>query len=153
MCILLLFNKQNTYTFKDIQTSTAIPILDLKRNLTALACGKSKILLKEPNTKTVEESDTFTFNDKFRSRLFKVKVLGLTQKETDKERKTTQDRIDEDRKYMCVSTSRKKMNENESENEFFFQFICYFVIFDIDIDCYVMLDFFLLGSTLRLCAL
>jgi cullin 1 len=100
MCILLLFNQQNAYTLTDIQTLTAIPLEPLKRSIIPLISSKCKILNKQPDTQTVEESDTFTFNDKFRSKLVKVKVPGLGQKETDTERKVTQERIDEDRKYM-----------------------------------------------------
>jgi cullin 3 len=118
MCILLLFNTQNTLSFKDIHTATAIPIPDLKRSLAGLTSPKCKILIKEPNTKFVEETDTFTFNDKFRSKLVKVKVPAAAQKETDKERNVTKERVEEDRKILIdaaivrIMKARKSMEHN-----------------------------------------
>jgi len=117
MCILLLFNTQNTLSFKDIHTATAIPIPDLKRSLAGLTSPKCKILIKEPNTKFVEETDTFTFNDKFRSKLVKVKVPAAAQKETDKERNVTKERVEEDRKILYVRDNLRMKKRNKIEEK------------------------------------
>jgi cullin 3 len=71
-------------------------------------------LIKEPSDKNIEETDTFTFNDKFRSKLFKVKVPVAPPKETDQERNTTKSRVDEDRKLLYVIL---KSYERERERE------------------------------------
>lgn len=38
---------------------------DLRRTLQSLACGKKKLLLKEPPGRDVNDGDMFLFNDKF----------------------------------------------------------------------------------------
>lgn len=83
---------------------TQIPPPDLKRNLLALCANpKVRILTKEPAVKKFSEADTFKFNDDFKSKLFRVKLLPTTQKENDPEREATQVKIDEDRKHMSVT--------------------------------------------------
>lgn len=105
MVVLLQFNSTDKISFKELAAMTGIAGPDLKRNLLTLSCAKYKILNKEPSNKTVEEGDSFAFNDKFRSKLFRVKVMAVVQKETEKERSATQEKIDEDRKHMYVAVS------------------------------------------------
>lgn len=45
-------------------------------------------------------NDTFTFNHAFKSKLFRVKLTQVVQKETTEERSQTQSKIEEDRKFM-----------------------------------------------------
>ena len=40
MCICMLFNDNDTLTFKEIEAATQIPEADLKRSLQSLACVK-----------------------------------------------------------------------------------------------------------------
>jgi cullin 3 len=117
MCILLLFNTQNKHTFKDINIATEIPVLDLKRSLAGLCTSKCKILIKEPSDKNIEETDTFTFNDKFRSQLFKVKVPVAPPKETDKERSITKTQVEEDRKILYVILKSYEREDREEREE------------------------------------
>jgi cullin 3 len=118
MVVLLQFNSTDKISFKELAAMTGIAGPDLKRNLLTLSCAKYKILNKEPSGKTVEESDSFAFNDKFRSKLFRVKVMAVVQKETEKERSATQEKIDEDRKHMIeaaivrIMKSRKQMEHS-----------------------------------------
>eukprot|EP00029_Vermamoeba_vermiformis_P007606 TRINITY_DN3335_c0_g1_i1.p1 TRINITY_DN3335_c0_g1~~TRINITY_DN3335_c0_g1_i1.p1 ORF type:complete len:736 (+),score=314.22 TRINITY_DN3335_c0_g1_i1:44-2251(+) len=118
MVVLLQFNSTDKISFKELAAMTGIAGPDLKRNLLTLSCAKYKILNKEPSNKTVEEGDSFAFNDKFRSKLFRVKVMAVVQKETEKERSATQEKIDEDRKHMIeaaivrIMKSRKQMEHS-----------------------------------------
>ncbi len=99
MVILLLFNDRPEISYKDIREATAIPITDLKRNLFSLSSAKYKILSKEPDNKKVEEGDVFAFNSKFKSKLYKLKIMTVVQKESEPERNETRQKVDEDRKH------------------------------------------------------
>ncbi|WVZ73666.1 hypothetical protein U9M48_021949 [Paspalum notatum var. saurae] len=88
MCVLMLFNNADGLTYKDIERDTEIPASDLKRCLQSLACVKGKnVLRKEPMSKDISEDDTFYFNDKFTSKLVKVKIgTVVAQKESEPEK-------------------------------------------------------------------
>lgn len=49
------------------------------------------------------ESDTFTFNGKFRSKLYKIKITTVTGPEKKEEAAESRIKIDEDRKHQYVS--------------------------------------------------
>jgi len=123
MVILLLFNDRNEMSYKDIKDATGIPITDLKRNLLSLSCAKYKILDKEPNNKKIEDKDVFSFNAKFKSKLFRVKVMTVVQKESEPERKETREKVDEDRKHQIeaaivrIMKSRKTMEHSNLISE------------------------------------
>ncbi|KAK2365832.1 cullin-3A [Trifolium repens] len=75
MCVLMLFNNADRLSCKEIEKATEIPIPDLKRCLQSLALVKGKnVLRKEPMSKDIAEDDAFFFNDKFSSKLFKVRI-------------------------------------------------------------------------------
>lgn len=100
MCILLMFNAADSLSYREIAAATDIPAADLKRNLQSLACVKGKnVLRKEPMSKDIEEEDVFIFNDKFISKLHKVKIGTVSaQKESEPEKQETRQRIEDDRK-------------------------------------------------------
>lgn len=118
MVILLLFNDRNELSFKEIKEQTAIPVTDLKRNLISLTSIKHKILEKEPDSKTIEDGDRFIFNSKFKSKLYRVKVMTVVQKETEAERTETRSKVDEDRKHQIeaaivrIMKARKTMEHS-----------------------------------------
>jgi len=122
MCILLLFNKYDTLSFKEIQEATSIPIQDLKRNLYTLSCAKYKILIKDPATAKFGPGDNFTFNSEFKSKLFRVKVNPMPMN-TEKERETINEKINEDRKHLIeaavvrVMKARNKLQHNNLVSE------------------------------------
>ena len=77
----MMFNHQrNSFTFEDIKQETCIPEQELERHLLSLAHPKIKILIKQPNTKVIEPSHTFTYNNAYKNRLFRVKVPLLASK-------------------------------------------------------------------------
>eukprot|EP00027_Filamoeba_sp_ATCC50430_P010543 CAMPEP_0168562902 /NCGR_PEP_ID=MMETSP0413-20121227/12379_1 /TAXON_ID=136452 /ORGANISM="Filamoeba nolandi, Strain NC-AS-23-1" /LENGTH=717 /DNA_ID=CAMNT_0008594377 /DNA_START=100 /DNA_END=2253 /DNA_ORIENTATION=+ len=123
MVILLLFNDRETMSYKELREASNIPIADLKRNLVALSSAKYKILEKDPDNKKVEDSDSFTFNAKFRSKLFRVKVMSVQQKESEPERQETRQKVDEDRKHQIeaaivrIMKARKTMEHSNLISE------------------------------------
>uniref|UniRef100_A0A0D9VL05 Cullin family profile domain-containing protein n=1 Tax=Leersia perrieri TaxID=77586 RepID=A0A0D9VL05_9ORYZ len=120
MCVLMLFNSTDGLTYKDIEQYTEIPALDLKRCLQSLACVKGKnVLRKEPMSKDISEDDTFYFNDKFTSKLVKVKIgTVVAQKESEPEKQETRQRVEEDRKpqieaaIVRIMKSRRVLDHN-----------------------------------------
>jgi hypothetical protein len=59
-----------------------------------------QVLLKEnPKVKQVGDTEVFTFNDKFKSKLYRVKIVTIAGPETEKEAQGTREKIDEDRKH------------------------------------------------------
>ncbi|XAR51749.1 hypothetical protein NMG60_11006468 [Bertholletia excelsa] len=120
MCILMLFNNADQLSYKEIEQATEIPALDLKRSLQSLACVKGKnVLRKEPMSKEVAEDDAFFVNDKFTSKLYKVKVGTIVaQKESEPEKQETRQRVEEDRKpqieaaIVRIMKSRRVLDHN-----------------------------------------
>ncbi|CAL5325072.1 hypothetical protein CsSME_00004254 [Camellia sinensis var. sinensis] len=120
MCILMLFNSTDRLSYKEIEQATEIPASDLKRSLQSLACVRGKnILRKEPMSKEVAEDDAFFFNDKFTSKLFKVKIgTVVAQKESEPEKQETRQRVEEDRKpqieaaIVRIMKSRRVLDHN-----------------------------------------
>jgi hypothetical protein len=82
--------------------ATGIPPPDLKCTLIALSNPKNKILDKEPASKNLDETDVFTTNTKFKSKLYRVKVIAVAQKETEGEAVQTRQKVDEDRKHQYL---------------------------------------------------
>lgn len=120
MCILLLFNGADRLSYNEIAASTQIPANDLKRALQSLACVKGKNpLRKEPMGRDVAETDEFVFNDKFTSKLYKVKISTVAAgKEGETEKAETRHKVEEDRKPQIEAAivrtmkSRKVLDHN-----------------------------------------
>lgn len=55
---------------------------ELKRTLQSLACGKARVLNKNPRGKDVEDGDRFNFNNDFKHKLFRIKINQIQMKET-----------------------------------------------------------------------
>ncbi|CAB4312007.1 unnamed protein product [Prunus armeniaca] len=68
---------------------------DLVRLLHSLSCAKYKILIKEPNTKTISPTDSFEFNSKFTDRMRRIKI---PLPPVDERKKVIED-VDKDRRY------------------------------------------------------
>lgn len=122
MCILMLFNNREKWLFEDMQQETEIPAKELTRALQSLACGKQnqRVLQKEPKGKEIEKGDIFSVNDNFTSKLHRVKIQSVAQKqgETEPERKETRSKVQEDRRHeieaaiVRIMKSRKEMPHN-----------------------------------------
>ena len=94
--------KFQTHFFKE---KTGIPGPDLHKNLLPLLVPKHRVLVKDPVANKFAPTDTFSFNEKFQSKLFRVKVMQVIQRESEPQQQETQKKIDEDRKHMCVGRS------------------------------------------------
>ncbi|XP_063228534.1 cullin-3 [Bacillus rossius redtenbacheri] len=121
MCVLTLFNNQESITYEDIMQETDIPQKDLVRALQSLAMGKAtqRILIKNPKTKDIGLSDMFHVNESFTSKLHRVKIQTVAAKgESEPERRETRNKVDEDRKHeieaaiVRIMKARKRMPHN-----------------------------------------
>ncbi|KAJ1918680.1 hypothetical protein IWQ60_007432 [Tieghemiomyces parasiticus] len=78
MLALLCFNgvaEDQTLTFKDIQRETGILEYELRRSLRSLACGKYRLLVKEPKSNDIDPTtDRFRVNEKFSSPQARLKI-------------------------------------------------------------------------------
>lgn len=70
-----------TLSYADVKERLNLPDEDVVRLLHSLACAKYKILLKEPNTKTIGKADTFHMNVKFTDRLRRIKARAPHQQQ------------------------------------------------------------------------
>ncbi|KFK28509.1 cullin 4 [Arabis alpina] len=97
--VLMLFNDAQKLSFEDIKDATNIEEKELRRTLQSLACGKVRVLLKEPKGKDVEDGDEFVFNDGFSHSLYRIKVNAIQMKETVEENASTTEKVFHDRQY------------------------------------------------------
>ncbi|ROV96544.1 hypothetical protein VMCG_07757 [Cytospora schulzeri] len=104
MVVLMLFNElpDGEYLgFEEIQAATNIPGPELSRTLASLSLApKSRVLLKEPMTKTIKPDDRFTYNNSFISKQVKIRapiVSAHSKVEGDDERKETEKKNDQSR--------------------------------------------------------
>lgn len=74
MIILLLFNRQKIWSFKEIAETSQIPQKDLIPHILSLAHPSMKILKKNPNKKEIHPDDKFMLNKQFQKKAFRVKV-------------------------------------------------------------------------------
>ncbi|KAL0336350.1 UNVERIFIED_CONTAM: Cullin-3A [Sesamum radiatum] len=92
---------------------------------THTACVKGKhVLRKEPMSKDIGEDDAFSVNNKFTSKLRKVKIgTVVAQKETEPEKQETRQRVEEDRKpqieaaIVRIMKSRRVLDHNNIISE------------------------------------
>jgi len=82
MCILSLFNDKSTWTLGEIRSETQIPDMELRRHLISLCTPKHRILRKGSKGKGINnDSDTFTFNSDYTSKMRRVKIPLVSMKE------------------------------------------------------------------------
>ncbi|KAE9460567.1 hypothetical protein C3L33_07583, partial [Rhododendron williamsianum] len=92
---LLLFNQSDRLSYSEIKTQLNLADDDLVRLLQSLSCSKYKILIKEPNTKTVTPNDNFEFNFKFTDKMRRIRI---PLPPVDERKKVVED-VDKDRRY------------------------------------------------------
>lgn len=80
--VILLFNTYDELTFEYIKEATNIEDGELRRTLQSLACGKTRVLNKNPKGRDVEDTDKFKFNNDFTYKLFRIKINQIQMKET-----------------------------------------------------------------------
>ncbi|KAF3795761.1 Cullin-1 [Nymphaea thermarum] len=92
---LLLFNTSDKLAYPEIMSQLNLTDEDVVRLLHSLSCAKYKILNKEPNTRSVAQTDTFEFNSKFTDKLKRIKI---PLPPVDEKKKVIED-VDKDRRY------------------------------------------------------
>ncbi|XP_031258581.1 cullin-1 [Pistacia vera] len=116
---LLLFNASDRLSYSEIMTQLNLTHEDLVRLLHSLSCAKYKILIKEPNTKTISQNDYFEFNSKFTDRMRRIKI---PLPPVDERRKIVED-VDKDRRYAIdaaivrIMKSRKVLGHQQLVSE------------------------------------
>ena len=107
MVVLQLFNEVadgEGLSFEQIQDKTGMSTPDLMRTMTAIAVApKSRVLIKEPASKSVKPGDRFTFNASFVSKTVRIKapIINAVSKVEDRdERKTTEDKNNQTRSHV-----------------------------------------------------
>jgi cullin 3 len=82
MCILELFNGNETLTLSEIKSKTNIPDAELRRHLISLCTPKHRVIKKASRGKVIADDDSFTFNKDFSSKMKRVKIPLVSMKET-----------------------------------------------------------------------
>jgi cullin 3 len=107
MVVLLLFNDLQdgeSLSFEEIQAKTNISTQDLMRTLTAIAVApKSRVLAKDPLTKSIKAGDKFSFNASFQSKTVRIKapiINAVSKVEDTQERKTTEEKNNQTRAHI-----------------------------------------------------
>ncbi|XP_036413366.1 cullin-4A [Colossoma macropomum] len=125
--VLLMFNEGEEFTLEEIQTATGIEDGELRRTLQSLACGKARVLNKNPRGKDVEDGDRFNFNNDFKHKLFRIKINQIQMKETVEEQVSTTERVFQDRQYQIdaavvrIMKMRKTLSHNLLVSELYNQ--------------------------------
>ena len=78
---------------------TGIEDKELRRVLQSLACGKIRVLSKEPKGRDVMDEDVFHFNTGLSYPLHRIKINSIQLKETEEENKKTNEEVLQDRQY------------------------------------------------------
>ena len=112
--ILMLFNDVDSLSYADVKTSINLPDEDLVRCLASLACGKFKVLRKQPEGRSVSTSDSFAYNAAYTDKGRRVRI---PLPPVDEKKKVVED-VDKDRRYAVdaaivrVMKSRKVVAHN-----------------------------------------
>ena len=117
--VLLFFNDVDStsqMSIESIQEALQIDMSVLKRLLHSLACGKRKVLLKTPDSRSIKAGDCFRVNRSFscKMRKFHIKCAVL-----DQQHKKVKDRVMEARKNLIEAVivrtmkARKTMRHEE----------------------------------------
>ncbi|RZC33222.1 4-aminobutyrate aminotransferase, mitochondrial-like [Asbolus verrucosus] len=112
--VLLLFNTLTVIGFKEIQESTNLDQVELKRTLLSLICGKAKILIKSPKRREIEDEDLFIFNSKFTDKLFRVKINQIQLQESAEDEKETEKNVLVDRQFQIDAAIVRIMKNKKS---------------------------------------
>ncbi|KAF3941561.1 Cullin-3-A [Dactylella cylindrospora] len=106
-------------SLQELKTLTSIPESELIRHLQALAVApRTRVLMKSPMSRDVKPTDKFSFNANFTSKTLRIKIGivkgGGNKVETDKERKETEDKIDESRAHLIEAAIVRTMKARKT---------------------------------------
>ncbi|XP_055346705.1 cullin-4A-like [Paramacrobiotus metropolitanus] len=113
--VLLLFNNVDELGFQEIQQATSIEVEELKRVMVSLTIPKIKGVLNKSGSQTaVSVSDTFTYNDTYTAKQFRIKINQTQAQETPEEEQKTQEGIFMDRQYQIDAAIVRIMKTRKS---------------------------------------
>ncbi|KAJ2614741.1 hypothetical protein H4S08_001565 [Coemansia sp. RSA 1365] len=92
-------SKEDELTYMQIQQQTGLEDVELQRVLQSLACGKFRVLIKEPKTRNVNTTDKFEFNAKFKSPHVRIKISQIAVKEVETDNNEIEEHVHLDRMY------------------------------------------------------
>ncbi|KAJ3577326.1 hypothetical protein NPX13_g3240 [Xylaria arbuscula] len=114
--VLTIFNHTDEpISYQQVAERSGLSGQDLDRTLQSLACGKVRVLTKDPKGKDVNSTDKFSVNKSFSDPKFRIKINQIQLKETKEENKETHERIARDRQFetqaaiVRIMKSRKTM--------------------------------------------
>ncbi|XP_071501882.1 cullin-4A-like [Diadema antillarum] len=125
--VLLMFNEGDVFSLEEIAQATNIEDSELKRTLQSLACGKARVVHKDPKGRDINEGDKFSFAKDFKHKLFRIKINQVQMKETVEEQANTQERVFQDRQYQIdaaivrIMKMRKTLSHNLLVSELYNQ--------------------------------
>jgi len=118
MCILMMFNDQQTISYQGLIQNMQISETDLKSHLIPLC--QYKILQKSPVGKDFKMDDSFQVNFSYHNNMIKIKVPVMFSKiQKQVENADLQEKVEDDRKHMIEATlvkvmkSRKRLSHND----------------------------------------
>nr|QBG82570.1 cullin-1 [Papaver somniferum] len=113
--VWVLFNSSDKLSYSDIRAQLNLTDDDVDRLLHSLSCAKYKILTKEPNTKSISQKDSFSWNVEFTDKMRRIKI---PLPPVDEKKKVIED-VDKDRRYaidasiMRIMKARKVLQYND----------------------------------------
>lgn len=125
--VLLLFNDCESISFGDLLSATGIEDKELRNTLQSLACGKVRVLRKEPKGRDVDDSDVFHYEKDFKNSLHRIKINSIQMREADGENERTSERVVQDRQYQVdaaivrIMKARKTLSHALLMSELFTQ--------------------------------
>ncbi|KAI3883554.1 hypothetical protein MKW92_044361 [Papaver armeniacum] len=99
--VLMLFNSSDKLIYSDIRAQLNLTDDDVVRLRHSLSCAKYEILTKEPNTKSISQKDSFSWNVEFTDKMRRIKI---PLPPVDEKKKVIED-VDKDRRYASASYS------------------------------------------------
>lgn len=91
-----------------------LEVSELKRTLQSLACGKFRVLNKEPRGRDVAATDKFIFNETFNDRLYRIRISQVVFRETEAEHRETEEQVSQDRQYQIDAAIVRIMKTRKS---------------------------------------
>ena len=119
----MAFEDTDTLPFKDIVAATGIEDSELRRTLQSLACGRERVLSKDPKGKEIGDDDVFSFNDEYTSKQYRVKINAIQMKETADDSRKTNETVMQDRQHQIdaaivrIMKTRKTLSHKLLMNE------------------------------------
>jgi len=120
---LFLFNDKDQYSFEDICTSLGLPPDTVKRIMHSLSCGKFKVLKKDPAGKSINVTDSFTFNSTFKSPMRQLRIPMASLEESHNPKRVEEDRsIAIEAAVVRIMKARKTLTHQQLVSEVISQF-------------------------------